>query len=138
MQRRALILTRRVNAKIRRTTPLVSENEVHVHMRDLQLNALEYVIDHLYDEMGQNPDDTEYCSALILDYRRAETALRARPSVAVSTKLLTQIDEAKHESYAIELGIIRDMVESGEVSRAQAKHLRRNVYVMQVDADSEL
>ncbi|MCI1714155.1 cation:proton antiporter [Bifidobacterium tibiigranuli] len=138
MQRRALILTRRVNAKIRRTTPLVSENEVHIHMRDLQLNALEYVIDHLYDEMGQNPDDTEYCSALILDYRRAEAALRARPSVAVSTKLLTQIDEAKHESYAIELGIIRDMVESGEVSRAQAKHLRRNVYVMQVDADSEL
>ncbi len=137
-QRRSLILARRVSSKIRRTTPLVSENEVHAHMRNLQLNALEYVIDHLYDEMGQNPDATEYCSALILDYRRAEAALRARPSIGGNAKLLTQIDEARHESYAIELGIIRDMVESGEISRAQAKHLRRNVYVMQVDADSEL
>ncbi|MCI1219700.1 MAG: sodium:proton antiporter [Bifidobacterium sp.] len=138
LQRRTLILARRANSRIRRTTPLVSENEVHTHMRNLQLEALEYVIDHLYDEMGQDSDNTEYCSALILDYRRAEAALRSRPSIGRGAQLLAQVDEVRRESYAIELGIIQDMVEAGDITRGQARQMRRNVYVMQVDADSEL
>jgi CPA1 family monovalent cation:H+ antiporter len=88
--------------------------------------------------MGKTTYGTEYCSALILDYRRAEAALRSRPRLVNDGTTRRQIDEIKHESYAIELNLIRDMLESAEITRLQARHLRRNVYVMQVDANSEL
>ena len=45
-------------------------------------------------------------------------------------------DDVKRESYGIEMGIIQDMFEAGDITRAQARALRRNVYVMSVDADA--
>ncbi len=47
-------------------------------------------------------------------------------------------DDVKRESYGIEMGIIQDMFEAGDITRAQARALRRNVYVMSVDADASL
>ena len=44
----------------------------------------------------------------------------------------------KRESYGIELGVIQDMYEAGDITRAQSKQLRRNVYVMSVDADAQI
>ena len=55
-----------------------------------------------------------------------------------SAQTIVQAEDVKRESYGIELGVIQDMVESGDITRAQAKALRRNVYVMSVDADSSL
>ena len=46
------------------------------------------------------------------------------------------MEDVKRDSYAIELGIIQDLFEDGRINRAQLRQLRRNVYVMQVDADS--
>ena len=138
LQRRVMTLARRAWSKLRRTTPLVSDDEIFAHMRIVQLGAIEHVIDRLYEEMGRSAYNTEHCSALLLDYRRAEAALRARPNMGVSAKAIEQAETAKRESYAIELGIIQDMVEAGDITRAQARTLRRNVYVMSVDADSSL
>lgn len=137
LQRRALLLTRRASGKFLRTAPLLNENELSSYIRDVQTQAFEHVIDRLYEEMGRSTYNTEYCSALILDYRRAEAAMRSRPKL-VSGTTRRQMDEVKHESYAIELNIIQDMLENSEITRAQARQLRRNVYVMQVDADSGL
>ncbi|KFI79004.1 sodium:proton antiporter [Bifidobacterium mongoliense DSM 21395] len=138
LQRRLQIVTRRASNKFLRTTPLLNEHEIASYVRTLQAQAFEHVIDRLYEEMGKTTYGTEYCSALILDYRRAEAALRSRPRLVNDGTTRRQIDEIKHESYAIELNLIRDMLESAEITRLQARHLRRNVYVMQVDADSEL
>ena len=77
-------------------------------------------------------------STLILDYRRAEASLRNRPNVSDSAEAIMQTEQAKRDSYAIELGIIQDMFEAGTINRTQMRQLRRNVYVMQVDAESEL
>ena len=55
-----------------------------------------------------------------------------------SAKAIAQAEEIKRESYGIELGIIQDMLEAGDITRAQAKALRRNVFVMSVDADSSI
>ena len=107
-------------------------------MRQVQGDAIEYVIDRLYEEMGKSTYDTEYCSELLLDYRRAEAALRNRPDVGQSAEAIAQMQEAKRESYAIELSIIQDMLSKGEITRNQARQLRREVYVMQVDADSRV
>ncbi len=36
-------------------------------------------------------------------------------------------DDVKRESYGIEMGIIQDMFEAGDLTRGQARALRRNV-----------
>ena len=137
-ERRAENLGRRISSKIRRTTPLISEDEMFTHSRLLQLDVMEHVVDRLYEEMGRGNYRTEHCSALILDYRRAEGALKSRPNMGGSAKAIAQAEEIKRESYGIELGIIQDMLEAGDITRAQAKALRRNVFVMSVDADSSI
>ncbi|KFI60140.1 Na+/H+ antiporter [Bifidobacterium gallicum] len=136
--RRAKLLTKRISEKMRRTTPLVSEDEIYAHTRRMQLHAIEHVIDRLYDEMASDDHKTEFCSTLLLDYRRAEAALKARPNVTDSTAFINGLDEAKREGFSIELSIIQDMVESGDITRAQARQLRKNVYVMSVDADAAI
>ena len=136
MRHRGMNLVKRAINRIRRTTPLVSESEITARTLALQAQAIEYVIERLGEEMNRDTYDTEFCSALIVDYRRAEASLKARPNVERSTQTTAQTREIKKESYGIELSVVQDMLESGDISRAQAKALRRNVYVMQVDADA--
>lgn len=138
LQRRTGTLVRRVNSRIRRTTPLFSDDELFAHTRVVQVDAIEYVIDRLYEEMGGDTYNTEHCSGLLLDYRRSESALRARPNMGLSAEAQEQAEEVKRESYGIELGAIQDMYEAGDITRAQSKQLRRNVYVMSVDADAQI
>lgn len=138
LQRRIKILSSRVNNLIRKNTPMLSEHQIYAHMRTVQTAAIDNVIDHLYDEMGKSTYNTEYCSALLLDYRRAEATLKARPNMGATTEMITQIEEIKRESYGIELSVIQDMLEADDITRSQARQLRKNVYVMSVAADSSI
>lgn len=135
-QRQMSNYAKRTVSKIRHTTPLVSEDQIFARTRELQVEAIHHVIGRLIDEMGQDTYNTEHCSALLLDYRRAEASLQARPTMSGTTETITQVEDVKRESYGIELGMIQDMYEAGDINRAQARSLRRNIYVMQVDADS--
>ena len=136
MRHRSMNLAKRAVNRIRRTTPLVSESEIMSRTLTLQAEAIEYVIHRLSEEMSRDTYNTEFCSALILDYRRAEASLKARPDMERSTEAADQAMEVKKESYGIELSVVQDMLQAGDITRAQAKALRRNIYVMQVDADS--
>lgn len=138
LQRRLGTVVKRVNSRIRRTTPLFSDDELFAHTRVVQVDAIEHVIDRLYEEMGRDTYNTEHCSALLLDYRRGEATLRSRPNVGTSAEAQAQAEDVKRESYGIELGVIQDMYEAGDITRAQSKQLRRNVYVMSVDADAQI
>lgn len=136
VQRRLVLLSRRAANTIRRRTPLVNESEIYASLRNLELGAFDHVIDRLYEEMGDSNYGTEYVSSLLMDYRRAEAALKSRPNMANSASLVTQIEDVKRESFGIELSVIQNMVEAGDITRAQARQLRKNVYVMSVAADS--
>lgn len=136
LAQRRLLLSRRAANTIRRSTPLVNENEIYASLRNLELGAFDHVIDRLYEEMSSNTYGTEYVSSLLMDYRRAEAALKSRPNMANSASLVTQIEDVKRESFGIELSVIQNMVEAGDITRAQARQLRKNVYVMSVAADS--
>lgn len=135
-QRRLVLLSRRAANTIRRSTPLVNESEIYASLRNLELGAFDHVIDRLYEEMSNTTYGTEYVSSLLMDYRRAEAALKSRPNMANSASLVTQIEDVKRESFGIELSVIQNMVEAGDITRAQARQLRKNVYVMSVAADS--
>jgi CPA1 family monovalent cation:H+ antiporter len=104
--------------------------------RSLQADVNRFVIEKLYVELGSDRFNTEDVLSLLIEHQRADNALRARPTMGDTTKTLVNVQEIKREGYAIELGIIQDMLEAGDISRPEARLLRRNVYVMQVDADS--
>ena len=53
-QRRLVLLSRRAANTIRRSTPLVNENEIYASLRNLELGAFDHVIDRLYEEMSSN------------------------------------------------------------------------------------
>lgn len=58
--------------------------------------------------------------------------------MGATTEMITQIEEIKRESYGIELSVIQDMLEADDITRSQARQLRKNVYVMSVAADSSI
>ncbi|KAA8821105.1 Na+/H+ antiporter [Bifidobacterium vespertilionis] len=138
MTRRAHSLAKRAENRVRHTAPMMSDDELFAHTRRLQVAAIDHTINKLYGELGSSRFKTENVSGMILDYQRAKAALQARPNVGYSARAQNMAEEIKKESYAIELRIIQDMADDGEISRAEARNLRRNVYVMQVDADSGL
>ncbi len=76
LQRQVSNYAKRTVSKIRHTTPLVSEDQIFARTRELQVEAIHHVIDRLVDEMGNDTYNTEHCSALLLDYRRAEARCR--------------------------------------------------------------
>lgn len=76
--------------------------------------------------------------AVVLDERGTVIGRGRNRREAGHDRSIAQAEEIKRESYGIELGIIQDMLEAGDITRAQAKALRRNVFVMSVDADSSI
>ena len=98
-QRQMSNYAKRTVSKIRHTTPLVSEDQIFARTRELQVEAIHHVIGRLIDEMGQDTYNTEHCSALLLDYRRAEASLQARPTMSGTTETITQVEDVKRESY---------------------------------------
>jgi monovalent cation/hydrogen antiporter len=136
MHRQVSAIARKTLHRIRRSTPMLSENEIYEYLRSVQIGAIDHVIAQLYRTMRGDEYPTEYCTMLLRDYQRSRARLSSRDDIVDRVKMAPKIDEAKRESYSIELGVIQDMLGNGEITRNQAKHLRRNVYVMQVDAES--
>ena len=134
LRRRWRSLIRRAIGRIRRSAPMISDDVVFECQRRLQLEAFNTVIARLYDELDGSRFPPEEVSALIVEYRRAKTALVARPNVGRGAARIGEIERVKRESYAIELEIIDRMARDGEITRADVKALRSNVFVMSVDA----
>lgn len=137
-QRRVVTVVRRTSNMIRRTTPLLREDMIFVRVRQIHIDVIHSVVKRLYQEMHKETYNTEHCSTLLREYRANEALLRSRPNVAMSVKMIERIDDVKRESYAIELRIIHEMYEAGDITRAQERQLRNNVYVMNVDANADV
>lgn len=136
IRRRSHSLVKRLSGRIRHSTPLMNGDTLFAVTRSLQTDVNRYVIEKLYVELGEERFTTEDVLSLLIEHQRADNALRSRPTMGDTTRTLVSVQEIKREGYAIELGIIQDMLEAGDISRPEARLLRRNVYVMQVDADS--
>lgn len=137
-QRKCVTVARRVGNMIRRTAPLLREDMIFVRVRQIHIDVIHSVVKRLYQEMHKETYNTEHCSTLLREYRANEALLRSRPNVAMSVKMIERIDDVKRESYAIELRIIHEMYEAGDITRAQERQLRNNVYVMNVDANADV
>ena len=136
--RRVRGLVRSIFYRLRHKTFKLSENKVFLAGRHLQAEMNHFLIEKLYAELGKGRFKTEDLLTTIINHQMIESSAEGRTDYSGIPAVRDNVEEAKHEGYAIELGQIQDMFEAGEISRSLAKELRRNVYVMQVDADSAL
>lgn len=105
-------------------------------MRQLQIVARSYAIEHLEDAVASSQVPTEDAAALLVEYQRSLAALRsAVPSVAAVVKVQNRANEVKRMAYHYELEQIQEAYEAEQLSRAHAKRLRENVQLMQMDLD---
>ncbi|WP_414630305.1 cation:proton antiporter [Bifidobacterium actinocoloniiforme] len=134
--RRAQGLARHLIHRLRHVTPKISDNEVFLAGRQIQADLNHHVVEQLYAELGKGRYKTEDLLATIINHQLIESSAEGRTEFGETPKIRESVEEVKSEGYTVELSVIQDMVEAGEISRGQARDLRRNVYVMQVDTDS--
>ncbi|MCT6918180.1 MAG: sodium:proton antiporter, partial [Bifidobacteriales bacterium] len=124
--------------RLKHLTQPIDKDRVYVAGRHLQAEMNHFLIEKLYSELGKGRFKTEDLLNTIINHQMIESSAEGKTEYAGIPAVRDQVEEAKREGYAIELSQIQDMVESGEISRTTARKMRRNVYVMQVDADSAL
>ena len=124
--------------RLKHLTQPIDKDQVYVAGRHLQAEMNHFLIEKLYSELGKGRFKTEDLLTTIINHQMIESSAEGKTEYAGIPAVRDQVEEAKREGYAIELSQIQDMVESGEISRTTARKMRRNVYVMQVDADSAL
>ncbi|MGM9923834.1 MAG: Na+/H+ antiporter [Bacillus sp. (in: firmicutes)] len=93
--------------------------------KNVQLKAFEAAIDML-EEYSKKADRKDIVSAVISDYRSMIDKLK-KPAVFNNNQIEEQKEELRIKVMEIERAEIQDMYASGEITREQAKELRRFV-----------
>lgn len=102
----------------------------------IQRRLFEEAIAYLRTLVVGDVDNAETIARLIGEYRGAlATLMPPAKGLGLATLPSIQgIDELRMRAFRLELETIRDMLGDEELTRAQAKMLRQNVYLMQADA----
>ena len=110
-------------------------------LRDLQIKSGEKVVANLQAELASSDsaEKTEDVSTLLREYQRALRSLRsATPSITAITTTADKARDIERMGLYLELEQIQTRYEEGELSRACAKRLRENVYLMQIDLEDNV
>jgi CPA1 family monovalent cation:H+ antiporter len=100
----------------------------------LERETFKYVIEHLRDEVAGDAVATEYASKLLIEYQASLSALRdPSPSVTQALEVADDANDIWHQAYQIELEQIQHAYEDDKISRAEARRMRENVSLMQMD-----
>lgn len=138
--KRILFLTRilffRAKARLSRLAPNSKAADKAEEMRQLQTDTAQYVVMKLREAIGDANIPTEDASKLLLQYETIISNLRkTSTSVTTTIKISDESDDIMRIAYQIELEQIQKMYENDRISRAEAKNLRDNVYLMQMDLE---
>lgn len=105
-------------------------------LRDIQVKAALHVIERLEDKMTELDAPSEKVSNLIIEYHDTVRLLRGTGPSMTNIARKAEIDlDAARLGLRIELEQIQIAYEEKRLSRAAAKHMRENVYLMQVDLE---
>lgn len=110
-------------------------------MRQLQIRTSSHVIGRLEEIIASDtsPVLTEDAAQLLIEYQTTCTALRsATPSIATAIRVENRSDAVKRFAYRYELDQIQAMYEEERLSRAAAKRMRDNVYLMLMDLEETI
>lgn len=96
---------------------------------DIQQKALQAAV-HSLEHYAEEADDTELVQAVMLDYNRIINRLK-RPAAPFRERKEEQKEELRLKVMDIERSEIRAMFEAGEITRDQAKQLRKYINSME-------
>lgn len=136
--RRADLIWRYVRRIVATHTPIaIAEDAEELHV--LQVRSIEHAVARLEELLLEEDSSTEDVNALIIELRGALRRLRVDTlSVSSATRLELMVAEIKREGLRLELEHIQQMFETGRINRATAKHMRENVYLMQIDLEDRI
>ena len=121
--------------------PGVSLTDRTQAIRELQLEVAEYVIGKLQAMLTSPECDepAENVSALVMEYQRTASLLRsANPSITAFTRTADKAVEIERLGLQLELEQIQSRYEEGDLGRAEAKRMRENVNLMQMDLEDNV
>lgn len=126
-------------------TLLPSEKVKEEQARELQQTqeamekAIKYVIKKLEEERESYQGAKENINAVIYEYQQFLTRVRnPRPSLSSLASGAQKANEITRLALNLELEEIQSMYEDERLSRAAAKRLRENVYLMQIDFEDSI
>ena len=138
MLRRVDLIWRYVKRILETHTP-ISIDDDNAELHELQVRSIECVVSHLEDMLLEGECSTEDVNALIIELRSTLRRLRVDSlSVSSATRMEHMVAEIKREGLRLELEHIQQMFETGRINRATAKHMRENVYLMQIDLEDRI
>lgn len=120
--------------------PAVNVPEEAAARHELTIKCTNYANAKLRELLESSTDiPTEYISELLIETGRlAESLEPKRPSITVITDVDNATTNIVRRGLNIELDEIRAMYEAGRISRATAKRMRENVFLMQIDLDDKV
>lgn len=132
-------VTRRGILSLVRELPDMSITERLEETRKLQIETETYVIGLLEILITDSATPTEDASRLLLEYQRnLATLKRTIPGVGTIVDTIDKTDEVKRLGYTLELEHIQSMYENERLTRACARRMRNNVYLMQMDLEDNI
>ena len=124
-----------------RDRPGFSPTDHAQESRQLQLAGTEYVIGKLQTMLTSPECDepAENVSSLVMEYQRTVSMLRsANPSITAFTRTADKAIEIERLGLQLELEQIQSRYEEGDLCRAEAKRMRENVNLMQLDLEDNV
>ncbi|MDO4290570.1 MAG: sodium:proton antiporter [Eggerthellaceae bacterium] len=107
--------------------------------RKLQIDTATCVIERLEEKVSSTEVPTEDASTLLIEYQASKARLlSAAPSVSTVIRTADRTEDVRRFALQVELEQIQIMYEEERLSRASAKRMRDNVYLMQLDLDNNV
>lgn len=127
----------RVRLAISRRVPGKS-NEHAEKLRALQIESADYAIGILQNLLQEETYPTEDVSKVIMKYEINLASLKqSRPSISTSFRAVGESADIRRLAYQLELEQIQKMYETDRITRQDAKSMRDNVQLMQMDLDAD-
>lgn len=140
--RYALNLVRKTFARVQRMSkhlPAPTPSETHIISRNVHAQAMSYAIQRMEEEMSISQLPSETYARLIVEYQAARAALlETLPSITSFTRREKSVEEVLREALRLELEAIQSAYEDEQLSRQEARDLRQNVALMQIDLNDQL
>ncbi|KAB5606380.1 cation:proton antiporter [Bifidobacterium jacchi] len=133
LRRRFMPIMRRYWEGIARHTPGLEAERTRA-IRAVQVPLYNDIIDRLQDLMLDHVYDAELVAELLVEYRRGLNQILDTSLSAVHVADSAKIEAVRADAMRMELDTIREMLESKEITRDDARLMRANVHLMQAES----
>lgn len=132
LRRRFMPIMRRFWEGIARRTPGLEAERTRA-IRSVQVPLYNDVMEKLQDLLLSHTYDAELVAGLLVEYRRGLNQILDTSMSAVHMAEPSAVEAVRNDAMRMELDTIREMLESKEITREDARLMRANVHLMQAE-----